>query len=361
MLDVESDYLIHHHRRDAATGQSGLDDIGFTAELGNINHVRQPIEVRLGRPAERLGSRVVSNAVHVNHLEVRFATLKAVDDVTFAVSYGEVVALLGPNGAGKTTVVETLLGFRSPTSGTVRLHGLDPVRDHHEVVLRTGAHLQRGGVWFPMTPRQVLELTATYYEAPRAVAELIELLDLAACSSTPWRRLSGGEQQRTLLALALLGRPRALVLDEPTTAVDPEGRQVIRRIIESERERGCALLITTHELDEAERLANRLVILNHGRIIAEGSLEELSGSSEMIIEVSRAVSPDELATRLRCIVVLDGPLRLRCATESTPERIAVVTEYLTSVGASMVSLRTRASLEERYLELISDERRGAQS
>src|ERR1700691_814973 len=193
----------------------------------------------------------MSFALDVNHLEVSFGTLRAVNDVTLQVNYGEVVTLLGPNGAGKTTLVETVLGFRAPTAGSVRLHGLDPLRDHREVVARTGALLQRGGVWAPMTPRDVLRLTASYYRAPRDVTELMSVLELERCATTPWRRLSGGEQQRTLLALALLGRPRALVLDEPTTAVDAEGRQVIRQLIAAERERGCAILITTHDLAEA--------------------------------------------------------------------------------------------------------------
>src|ERR1035441_624801 len=209
----------------------------------------------------RLGSSGMSFAVDVNHLEVNFGDLRAVSDVTLNVDYGEVVTLLGPNGAGKTTVVETLLGFRPPTSGSVRLGGLDPRRDHREVGARTGALLQRGGVWFPMSPAQVLNLTATYYDAPRTAKELLDLLDLRHCERTPWRRLSGGEQQRTLLALALIGRPRILVLDEPTTAVDPEGRQVIRELITLQRDRGCALFLTTHELNEAERLASRLVIM----------------------------------------------------------------------------------------------------
>lgn len=308
--------------------------------------------------ADRLGSDVVSNAIDVNNLKVSFGDLVAVDDVSLHVAYGEVASLLGPNGAGKTTVVETLLGFRPPSSGTVRLHGLDPMRDHAEVVVRTGALLQRGGVWFPMTPAQVLELTATYYEAPRNPSELLALLDLERCARTPWRRLSGGEQQRTLLGLALLGRPRVLVLDEPTTAVDPEGRQVIRDIIRSERDRGCALLITTHELDEAERLADYLVIMNRGHVVAQGTLDVLAGSPEMIIEASGPIDPVGLATILDCAVVLDGPQRVRCAVGSTPERITVVTGYLTSSGLTMVSLRTRASLEERYLELIADERNG---
>jgi ABC-2 type transport system ATP-binding protein len=298
----------------------------------------------------------VSNAVEVNNLVVVFGDLTAVDDVTLHVDYGEVVTLLGPNGAGKTTVVETLLGFRPPASGTVRLGGLEPRRDHAEVVARTGALLQRGGVWFPMTPSQVLNLTASYYDAPRKPAELLDLLDLTRCARTPWRRLSGGEQQRTLLALAILGRPRVLALDEPTTAVDPEGRQVIRDIIASERERGCALLITTHELNEAERLADRLVIMNRGHVVIQGTLDDLAGNPEMIVDVSGPVDPAPLALRLHCDVVVDGPTRLRCATLSSPENISIVTTYLSQVGQSMTSLRTRASLEERYLELIANER-----
>jgi ABC-2 type transport system ATP-binding protein len=298
----------------------------------------------------------MSYAVDVNHLEVSFAELRAVDDVSLNVNYGEVVALLGPNGAGKTTVVETLLGFRAPNAGTVRLHGLDPLRDHREVVVRTGALLQRGGVWAPMTPRDVLRLTASYYDAPRDPNELLGLLNLERCASTPWRRLSGGEQQRTLLALALLGRPRALVLDEPTTGVDPEGRQAIHNLISAERDRGCALLLTTHELNEAERLANRLVVMHRGRVLAQGTLDELTGSPEMIIEASGRVDPVALAGLLGCAVTPESAGHLRCNVASSPERIALVTNYLTSVGLSLVSLRTRASLEERYLELIRDER-----
>lgn len=300
---------------------------------------------------------VVSNAIEVNHLAVNFGALRAVDDVSLHVAYGEVVTLLGPNGAGKTTAVETLLGFRAPTSGTVRLHGLNPVRDHREVVVRTGALLQRGGVWFPMSPRQVLDLTASYYDAPRGTDELLDLLDLVRCARTPWRRLSGGEQQRTLLALALLGRPRVLVLDEPTTSVDPDGRQVIRDLIASERDRGCALLVTTHELVEAERMSDRVVIMNRGHVVIAGTLEELSGAPEMIVETSGPLDATQLARRLECVVTAEGDNRFRCATESSPERIVMLNDYLTSVGLTLTSLRTRASLEERYLELIEEERR----
>ena len=296
----------------------------------------------------------MSYAIDVTNLVVRFGALRAVDDVTLHVPYGQVTTLLGPNGAGKTTLVETLLGFRAPQEGSVRVHGLDPMRDHAEVVVRTGALLQRGGVWFPMSPVQVLDLTATYYDQPRDPRELLELLGLVECGRTPWRRLSGGEQQRTLLALALLGRPRVLVLDEPTTAVDPEGRQVIRELIRSERDRGCALLITTHELTEAERTADEVVIMNHGRVVVQGTLEQLSGDAVLIVETSRPVDPLELGRRLGCVVTAVEPNRLHCAIASDPDRVAVVTAFLSENGATLTSLRTRASLEERYLDLIGE-------
>ncbi len=298
----------------------------------------------------------MSYAIEMSHLRVAFGSLVAVEDVSLNVSYGEVVTLLGPNGAGKTTAVETLLGFRAPSAGHVRLHGLDPLRDHRDVVARTGALLQRGGVWFPMTPAQVLDLTATYYDAPREPRELLALLDLEGCAATPWRRLSGGEQQRTLLALALIGRPRVLVLDEPTTAVDPEGRQVIRRLIASEAQRGCALLLTTHELDEAERVSDRLVIINHGAVVAQGRLDELAGAPEVVVEVSGDLDGAELARALGCAVAPDGVRLWRVASVSTPALVSTLTAYLAENGVSMVSLRTRATLEERYLALLAAER-----
>ena len=295
----------------------------------------------------------MSYAIDATNLRVAFGEKDAVRDVTLQVNYGEIVTLLGPNGAGKTTVVETLLGFRPPTDGTARVHGLDPVRDHADVVARTGALLQRGGVWFPMTPRQVLDLTSSYYASPRDPRELIDLLDLTSCATTPWHRLSGGEQQRTLLALALLGRPKALLLDEPTSAVDPEGRQVIRALLASERERGVALLITTHELVEAERSTDRVVIMNEGTVVAQGTLEELAGDPVLIIEASGPIDADALTRRLSATVTTIDATSVSCAVANTPDTMAIITSYLAEQGVTLQGLRSRASLEERYLELVT--------
>ncbi len=300
----------------------------------------------------------MSNAIDISNLSVRFGSLEAVRNLSFSLQYGEILALLGPNGAGKTTIVDTLLGFRTPTSGTVRVHGLDPVRAHQEMTLRTGALLQRGGVWFPMTPRQVLELTSSYYEFPRPVNELIELLSLTEAQHTTWRRLSGGEQQRTLLALALIGRPKVLVLDEPTTAVDPEGRAAITTLLEVERARGVAILLTTHELDVAEKVANRIVIVHHGSVVADGTLAELSGEPEIVIEVASPLVDAELSAHLGCQVRSDGPRSLRILSAPTTALQNTLLNYLESKGNSLVSLRTRASLEQRYLEIIDMERSG---
>ena len=289
----------------------------------------------------------------VNTLGVRFGSVAAVTDVSLHVDAGEIVVVLGPNGAGKTTTTETLLGFRRPTSGTVSILGVDPFAERGVVTSNVGALLQRGGVWAPMTPRHVLELSAAYYPAARSPRELEELLGLASVAATPWRRLSGGEQQRTLLALALLGNPKALVLDEPTSAVDPKGHQVIRRILSELRSQGCAILVTTHQLADAEEIADRVVIMKSGSVVAEGTLGELQGEPTTVIEVSGDVTAEGLARAFGCTVTSDGRGRYRM-TGASPSA-GDIDRVLRDLGAELLSLRTRATLEERYLDIVSDE------
>ena len=260
-----------------------------------------------GRPGRPLGSRVVSNAVEVTGLRVEFPQSCAVDDVTLNVDYGEVVTLLGPNGAGKTTLVETLLGFRAPTAGTVRLHGLDPLRDHAEVVVRTGALLQRGGVWFPMTPRQVLHLTASYYDAPSDTEELVDCPRSRAVRAhavaTPERRRAAAHLARARAARTTsgAGARRAHHRRGPR---GPPGHP------RPDRRRARPRMRAAHHDPRADRgraHADRLVIMNRGHVVVEGTLDELAGAPEMIIEVAGPVDPAALGALLGVAVTLDGP------------------------------------------------------
>lgn len=289
----------------------------------------------------------------VNSLGVQFGSVTAVRDVSLHVDEGEIVVVLGPNGAGKTTTTETLLGFRRPTSGSVSILGVDPYAQRDVVTTNVGALLQRGGVWAPMTPREVLELSASYYPTARSPRELEERLSLTSVATTPWRRLSGGEQQRTLLALALLGSPTALVLDEPTSAVDPEGHQVIRRLLNELRSEGCAILVTTHQLADAEEIADRVVIIKNGSVVAEGTLAELQGEPTTVIEVAGEVTVEGLARAYDCTVTHEGRGRYRL-TGARP-KAGDIDRVLRDLGAELLSLRTRATLEERYLDIVSDE------
>ena len=301
----------------------------------------------------------VSHAIEVRDVEVIFGEKPAVGGVSFTVDFGTTTVLLGPNGAGKTTTTETLLGFRRPSSGAVRLTGLDPVSHHKEVIVNVGALLQRGGVWAPMSPREVLNLTATYYPAPRDPRELLDQLSLTTCAGTPWRRLSGGEQQRTLLALALLGRPRILVLDEPTAAVDPDGHRVIREMLRAERSRGCALLVTTHQLDDAEELADHVIIMNDGRVVQQGTLQSFRGNPVTVFESREGLDVAALTQQLHSPVTAEGRGRYR--VEGSTLDLVQLRDALLVQSATVESFRTRATLEETYLQLVQDDRSKAAS
>lgn len=294
-------------------------------------------------------------AIEVDELTVSYGERVVVDGLSFVVAAGEVVALLGANGAGKTTTVETLEGYRSPTAGRVAVLGLDPVRQHDRLVARIGVVLQAGGVYPAMTPRRALKLFASYYERPRAVDELLGLLGLDAVASTAFRRLSGGERQRLLLALALVGRPEAVFLDEPTAGVDPAGRLAVRDVIAGLRSDGVAVLLTSHELDEVERLADRVVIIDAGTVVAEGAPGEVGGGDESVrFRVSDPLPIEEVSAALGCPVVEDGPLAYRLAAKASPATVAELTSFLAERGLTLVDLRVgRERLEEVFLRLAA--------
>jgi ABC-2 type transport system ATP-binding protein len=305
-------------------------------------------------------------AIDCRDLVVRYGSFTAVDGLTLRAERGQVLALLGPNGAGKTSTVETLEGYRRAASGSVRVLGLDPTTRHGALVERMGVMLQRGGVYPTMTAERVVRLFARYYRDPEDPDALLDLVGLRDVARTPWRRLSGGEQQRLSLALAIVGRPDVVFLDEPTAGVDPEGRVTIRRVVTDLRDRGTCVMLTTHELPEAERLADEVVIIARGRAVARGTVAALAASGAqpgIRFEAPPALDTASLAAALGADpneVAEELPGRYRVAGEAGAARIAVLAGWLAERNLPVADLRTgRRSLEEVYLEVTKKGEGGA--
>ncbi|MFZ2503534.1 MAG: ABC transporter ATP-binding protein, partial [Nocardioides sp.] len=195
-------------------------------------------------------------AVVVERLTMRYGAKTAVDDLSLHVPAGSITAILGPNGAGKTTTLETCEGYRRPHGGQVRVLGLDPQADKAALLPRIGVMLQGGGAWSGARAEEMLRHLGRMYADPQPVGQLMDRLDLHDCGRTPFRRLSGGQQQRLSLAMALIGRPELLFVDEPTAGMDPHARRATWSILEEARAAGVTVVLTTHYLDEAERLSD---------------------------------------------------------------------------------------------------------
>ncbi len=210
---------------------------------------------------------------------------------------GEIVALLGPNGAGKTTTVEIVEGYRRADGGSARVLGLDPAAGGRELRARVGLMLQGGGIDMRARPRETLRQYAAFHADARDPEELLDLVGLRDAADTRYRRLSGGERQRLGLALALVGRPEVVVLDEPTAGMDPEGRAATRRIVADLRASGVAILLTSHDLADVERLADRIAILVDGRIVAAGTPAELAAGMHprLRLRFERPLTPAQVA------------------------------------------------------------------
>lgn len=297
-------------------------------------------------------------AIEVTDLTVRYGDRVAVNGLSFQAMPGQITALLGPNGAGKTSTVETLEGYRRPTSGTVRVLGLDPVADHRQLVARIGVMLQSGGVATGMRPAEALHLSASYYDNPIDPDELLDLVGLADRRSSTWRSMSGGEQQRLSLALALIGRPDVAFLDEPTAGIDPAGRQLIRRIISELRDRGVAVLLTTHDLEEAEKLADHVVIIDHGVVLADGTPTELMRAAQgddVRFGAPSGLDVASLGERIGAVVTEASPGEYVVASAATPAMVAAITAWLAEMNLPLADLRAgRQRLEDVFLRLTAD-------
>ncbi len=218
-------------------------------------------------------------AVSVRHLRKTYGPVIAVDDVSFTVAAGEIFGVLGPNGAGKTTTVECAIGLRTPDSGTVRLMGLDPRADRDRVHEIVGVQLQAGALPAKLRVGEILDMYRSFYRDPADVSDLVEVLGLAGKMRDYYRSLSGGQRQRLSVALALIGQPRVAVLDEMTTGLDPKGRRDAWALIEQVRERGVTIILVTHFMEEAERLCDRVALIDAGRVIALDSPADLAAQA----------------------------------------------------------------------------------
>jgi ABC-2 type transport system ATP-binding protein len=295
------------------------------------------------------------SAIEVEGLTVTYREVVAVDELSFRAEAGEVTCVLGPNGAGKTSTIEALEGIRRPALGRLSVIGLDPHRDHRSLVERIGVMLQEGGVHPGVRTLEALRHAAALYAESLDPGELLERLGLAGLERRTYRQLSGGEQR----PLALVGRPQVAFLDEPTTGVDPAGRRIVRQVIADLRSEGVTVLLTTHDLDEAERVADRVAIIDRARLVAEGPLEEIMRGPAAGESVRFAAPPGidigALSERLDGAAVAEtGPGDYEVTAAPTPATVAAITAWLAERDLPLGDLRAgRQRLEDVFLRLTS--------
>jgi len=240
-------------------------------------------------------------AIEVWHLRKTYGQTVAVDDLSLSVTAGEIFGILCPNGAGKTTTVECMIGLRTPDSGSVQVTGLDPVRDREEVRLVAGVQLQASVLQARLRVGEILDLYRSFYSKPADVEELVAALGLAEKRKDYYKSLSGGQKQRLSIALALIGRPKIAVLDEMTTGLDPQARRDTWELIEGVRDRGVTIVLVTHYMDEAERLCDRVALIDRGRVVAintPGGLADQFGGGKRVRFVPSTSFDDGLLTSL---------------------------------------------------------------
>jgi ABC-2 type transport system ATP-binding protein len=293
--------------------------------------------------------------IEVSGLRKSYGSALAVKDVSLEVEDGEIFGILGPNGAGKTTTVECISGLRKPDGGTISVLGLDPQRDRTALRERVGVQLQEGTLRPQLTVAETVSLFASFYPRAADTGELLEMLGLGPKQNTYYRRLSGGQKQRLSIALALVGNPQIAILDELTTGLDPQARRETWRLIETVRDRGITILLVTHFMDEAERLCNRVAVIDSGRVVAldtpAGLAERQGGGNHMRFLPSKPFD-DRVLTGLAEVDLVEheGP---RVAVSGTGELFNAVVRALTAAGVEALEVQLEsATLEDAFLRLV---------
>jgi ABC-2 type transport system ATP-binding protein len=313
----------------------------------------------LGRP----GQAASGPAVEIGHLRKAYGPLVAVDDVSFSVAEGEIFGILGPNGAGKTTTVECAIGLRSPDSGTVRLLGLDPRAGRDKVREVTGVQLQSGAFPAKLRVGEILGMYRSFYRHPADVGELAGALGLAGKHGDYYRSLSGGQQQRLSVVLALIGAPKIAVLDEMTTGLDPQARRDAWELIERVRDRGTTVLLVTHFMEEAERLCDRVALIDAGRIVALDTPAGLAAralGAKTVRFLPSAPFDESLLTGLPEVTAIghDGH---HIVVTGTGELATAVIVAMHAAGVGTQDVRTGAStLEDAFVRLTGRHPREAE-
>jgi ABC-2 type transport system ATP-binding protein len=292
-------------------------------------------------------------AVVVENLTVRYGDITAVRDVSFVAPTAGVTVILGPNGAGKTSTIEVCEGFRTPTSGSVSVLGLDPGREHRALTHRMGVMLQGGGVYPSARVKDVVSHFCALYGKKVNATDLIEKVGLTARATSTWRRLSGGEQQRLSLALALAAQPEILFLDEPTSGVDIDGRDTIRSIIHDAAHNGTTVVVASHDMAEAQKVATHVVLFQHGTVIANATLAEITQSRKRL----RFTSTDTLDTlalsqSIGSLVSHQGEGVYEVTAESSARLVGRITQWLTEQQLPLRGIDLgEESLEDAYRRL----------
>lgn len=305
----------------------------------------------------------VDNALELRGVVKSYRATTAVNELSLRARHGEILAILGPNGAGKTTTIDMCVGFQRPSSGRIRVLGLDPAAQPERVRERIGIMLQGGGSYSGIKVEEMLRLTAAYSAHPLDPEWLMEVVGLSGVRRRTYRRLSGGQQQRLSLALALIGRPELVFLDEPTAGMDAQSRLAVWEIMRDLRRDGVTVVLTTHLMDEAEALADRVVIMDRGRAVASGTPEELTTGSQRQVRLRTARELD--AAELERDAELPAgscaalrPLHYVVRVDPTPGVVAAVARAAAAQGVLLRGLDVEhRSLEDAFLEITGRELR----